>query len=62
MPPTLKSFCSRKPVLYIIAFGGVDTGRKSAVEEESAMINDVSVFNPVKMAKPNGINTVLVAV
>ena len=33
-PPNLKSFCSSFPVLYAMALGGVDMGKKRAVEAQ----------------------------
>ena len=62
MPPSLKSFCSTRPVLKAMALGGVDTGRNMAVEADKAMIRVISTFKAIRMAMPSGIITVLVAV
>lgn len=62
MPPNLKSFCSIYPVLYTIALGGVDTGRNNAVDAAKPIIMAISVWLFGRIAIPNGISTVLVAV
>ena len=36
---SLKSFCSRKPVLNTIAFEGLDASNNNAADDESATIS-----------------------
>lgn len=39
IPPNLKSFCCKKPVLNAIALGGVEMGKNKALEALRPMIN-----------------------
>jgi hypothetical protein len=62
IPPRRKSLCSISPVEYAIAFGGVETGRKSAVEAERPITMHTSTGCAGRMLIPSGMKTALVAV
>ena len=44
IPPVRKSFCLSNPVLYTIKFGGVEMGRKTQADEDSATEMATSVL------------------
>jgi len=61
-PPNLKSFCSNLPVLYAIAFGGVEIGKNNAVEAQSPMTTGRIIGLLYVSIIPIGIKIVAVAV